>query len=117
MCGRWVSEYEQDPPDTSLNPGLVCAGLEVFAALPVASDRTALLSTDLHAGYVLIASRQPWLAIDPKPHVGDPTYDVLQHLINSLRRLAPDPDRLVERVAGLTGRRDLDDVARRLAPR
>jgi streptomycin 6-kinase len=30
-----------------------------------------LLATDLHAGNVLRAQRQPWLVIDPKPFVGD----------------------------------------------
>ena len=29
-----------------------------------------LLHTDLHAGNVLAAEREPWLAIDPKPWVG-----------------------------------------------
>ena len=31
-----------------------------------------LLATDLHAGNVLRAQREPWLVIDPKPFVGDP---------------------------------------------
>jgi streptomycin 6-kinase len=38
------------------------------------------LCTRLHVGNVLAAEREPWLVIDPKPYVGDPTYDVLQHV-------------------------------------
>ena len=34
-----------------------------------------VLATDLHAGNVLQAERQPWLVIDPKPFVGDPAFD------------------------------------------
>ncbi|SOD64352.1 streptomycin 6-kinase/streptomycin 6-kinase [Streptomyces zhaozhouensis] len=30
---------------------------------------------DLHAGNILRAAREPWLAIDPKGYVGDPAYD------------------------------------------
>ena len=43
-----------------------------------------LLHTDLHAGNVLAAEREPWLAIDPKPYVGDPAYDVTQHIFNGV---------------------------------
>ncbi len=52
----------------------------------------ALLATDLHAGNVLRAQREPWLAIDPKPYVGDPAYDATQHLLN---RVKPGSDPLV----------------------
>jgi streptomycin 6-kinase len=62
-----------------------------------------LLVTDLHAGNVLAASREPWLVIDPKPYVGDPAYDVLQHLLNDPARLTADPRGFVARVAGLAG--------------
>lgn len=46
-----------------------------------------VLATDLHAGNVLAAAGEPWLLIDPKPYVGDPAYDVLQHLVNCGERL------------------------------
>jgi streptomycin 6-kinase len=61
--------------------------------------------TDLHAGNVLAAGREPWLAIDPKPYVGDPTYDPLQHMLNCSERLQADPHGLVRRMADLL---DLD---------
>ena len=52
---------------------------------------------------MLAAEREPWLIIDPKPHVGDPAYDVLQHLLNCDERLAADPHDLARRMAGLAG--------------
>jgi streptomycin 6-kinase len=48
----------------------------------------------------LAAEREPWLLIDPKPYVGDPTYDVVQHLLNC-QRLHTDPGGLVRRLAEL----------------
>jgi streptomycin 6-kinase len=45
-----------------------------------AGDR--LLHWDLHFENVLAAEREPWLAIDPKPLVGDPAFDVLPALGN-----------------------------------
>jgi streptomycin 6-kinase len=54
---------------------------------------------------VLAAAREPWLVIDPKPHVGDPAYDPLQHMLNCEDRLRSDPRGLVGRMAGLL---DLD---------
>ena len=50
-----------------------------------------LLHTDLHAGNVLAAKREPWLAIDPKPYVGDPVYDVTQHIFNGVFLEGPKP--------------------------
>lgn len=35
-----------------------------------------LLHWDLHYGNVLAADREPWLAIDPEPLVGDPGFDL-----------------------------------------
>lgn len=49
-----------------------------------------LLGSDVHPDSVLAAQREPWLVIDPKPYVGDPTYDPLQHMLNFPERLAGD---------------------------
>ena len=49
--------------------------------------------------------REPWLAIDPKPYVEDPTYDALQHLLNCQDRLAQDPFSFIGHFARLL---DLD---------
>ena len=59
------------------------------------------MCTDLHAGNVLASEREPSLVIDPKPYVGDPTYDALQHLLNCRERLVHDPAGLARHFAGL----------------
>jgi len=43
--------------------------------------------------------------IHPKPYIGDPTYDVLQHMLNCDGRLRADPDDFIARIATLA---DLD---------
>ena len=79
MCQRWAEEYEQRAAagPVRLDPGLARAGIALFRELPASATSQVLLCTDLHAGNVLAAAREPWLAIDPKPVVGDPAYDVL----------------------------------------
>ncbi|MEX0875317.1 MAG: aminoglycoside phosphotransferase family protein [Actinomycetota bacterium] len=62
-----------------------------------------LLVTDLHGGNILAAQRAPWLVVDPKPYIGDPTYDPMQHMTNCADRLATDPIGLCNRMATLTG--------------
>src|SRR5207237_10169396 len=62
-----------------------------------------VLATDLHAGNVLHAEREPWLVIDPKPFVGDPAYDATQHLFNCSARLQSDPDGMIRSFADLLG--------------
>jgi streptomycin 6-kinase len=107
MCTAWVEGLDRAAAAQSLgDPGIVRAGVELFCEL--AAERSAppvLLATDLHAENVLAAQREPWLAIDPKPYVGDATYDPLQHLLNCPARLVADPRGLVDRMAGLL---DLD---------
>lgn len=83
--------------------GLVNQGLRVMMELAQPAPTDVLLATDLHSGNVLRAQREPWLAIDPKPFVGDRCYDPVQHLMNCEARLHHDPAGLVERMADLTG--------------
>jgi streptomycin 6-kinase len=107
MCDMWANEFERKLAATrvDIDPGLASEGIALFRALPTSTDRNVLLCTDLHADNVLASERQPWLAIDPKPFVGDPTYDALQHILNCDDRLRSDPVGLVQRMAGLL---DLD---------
>jgi streptomycin 6-kinase len=89
--------------EQGLDIGLVREGLRLFAELPRNATREVLLATDLHAGNVLQAEREPWLVIDPKPFVGDPAYDATQHLLNCRERLRLDPDRTIRSFADLAG--------------
>jgi streptomycin 6-kinase len=53
------------------------------ATADVAGEAGArLLHWDLHFENVLAAEREPWLAIDPKPLLGDPAFDILPALVN-----------------------------------
>jgi streptomycin 6-kinase len=83
--------------------GLVREGLQLFEDLPCNATRKVVLATDLHAGNVVRAEREPWLVIDPKPFVGDPAYDATQHLLNCRTRLRLDPDRTIRSFADLAG--------------
>jgi streptomycin 6-kinase len=138
MCSRWADQFdaERAAGHVGLDPTLAAHGIDLFRSLAATADRTVLLCTDLHAGNVLAADREPWLLIDPKPYVGDPTYDVVQHLLNCPARLHANPDRLIGRIADLLdldrnrlrlwmfarcvqeslGWPELADVARRLRP-
>ena len=81
--------------------GLVRAGLYLLHDLPRNAPANVLLATDLHAGNILRAEREPWLAIDPKPFVGDPAYDATQHLLNCEARLRSQPEPTIRRFADM----------------
>lgn len=110
MCDAWGASAERGHAQhpEALDAGLVREGLRLWHDLPreLPDDvRPALLVTDLHAGNVLSAEREPWLLVDPKPHVGDPHYDVVQHVLNCEAELHADPVGLARRVAAAA---DLD---------
>ena len=107
MCAAWADEFEEqyaaaDAADR-IDQGLASAGIALFRALPGTANSQVLLCTDLHGDNILAAQRAPWLVIDPKPYVGDPAYDVVQHMLNCEDRLAADPAALAQRMAGLAG--------------
>jgi len=85
---------------------LIEDGLRLLDDLSRPSFDDVLLATDLHAGNVLSAQREPWLVIDPKPFVGDRAYDATQHLFNCKNRLLSDPRATIRRFADLL---ELDD--------
>jgi streptomycin 6-kinase len=82
---------------------LVREGLELLRTLPESARCEVLLATDLHAGNVLRAEREPWLVIDPKPFLGDPAYDATQHLLNCPERLRADARGTIARIGDLLG--------------
>ncbi|HZW29046.1 MAG TPA: aminoglycoside phosphotransferase family protein [Trueperaceae bacterium] len=102
MIAYWAAETRGDEerwPD----PALVREGLAAWEELARPSARDVLLGTDVHAGNVLAAEREPWLVIDPKPFVGDPAYDATQHLFDERERLAADPAGFVARWSASLG--------------
>jgi streptomycin 6-kinase len=106
MCDHWADGFERKLErglGNEIDPGLARAGAALFRSLPSSAAEEQLLCTDLHAENVLASQREQWLVIDPKPFVGDPTYDALQHHLNSRPRLVADPRALAARMAGLLG--------------
>ncbi len=98
----WITQtvdHTEEWPDAEL----VRDGLRLFAELPRTSPEEVLLATDLHAGNVLRAQRQQWLAIDPKPFIGDPAYDLTQHLFNCSASLRSNPHGTIHRFADQVG--------------
>jgi streptomycin 6-kinase len=55
---------------------LLDAALDTLHILPPSQREHVLLHQDLHAANVLRAQREPWLAIDPKPLVGEREFGV-----------------------------------------
>jgi streptomycin 6-kinase len=105
MCDYWASQYEErSPADRScLAAPLAREGIRLLRELPRSGGEAVLLHTDLHAGNVLAAEREPWLVIDPKPYVGDSTYDVTQHIFNRVFDKDADAGALASRMAQLLG--------------
>jgi streptomycin 6-kinase len=113
LCGYWAAGLEADleAVDPGADVGLVKEALRLLRELPASADQSVLLCTDLHAENVLAAEREPWLAVDPKPFVGDPAFDPAQHMVNCDERLGSDPVGLAARMADLL---DLDRERLRL---
>lgn len=105
MCDYWASRYEERSPAerSCLEPPLAKEGIRLLRELPRSGGDALLLHTDLHAGNVLAAEREPWLAIDPKPYAGDPAYDVTQHIFNGVFIEHADAGALASRMARLLG--------------
>ena len=105
MVDDWVARAEARlaAEPGRMDAGLARDGLALFRELARNASSDVLLVTDLHAGNVLSSERRPWLLIDPKPYVGDPHYDVVQHLLNCDESLRADPVGLSTRVAELAG--------------
>jgi streptomycin 6-kinase len=103
MCDLWADSFERafEADARGLDPGLAREGIALLRELPQSAERSALLATDLHADNVLSSQREPWLVIDPKPFVGDPAYDAVQHMLGCDGRLAADPGGLADRMAEL----------------
>jgi streptomycin 6-kinase len=100
MTARW-SDEALAAAEHWADKGLVREGLRLLHDLPQSATENVLLATDLHAANVLRAQRKPWLAIDPKPFIGEPAYDATQHLLNCKARLRSDPDGTIQRFADL----------------
>ncbi len=80
-------------------PALLEEAETLFAELSASMAEPTLLHGDLHHDNILSATRQLWLAIDPKGLVGEPAYEVGAWLRNPLPQLLnmPQPERVTAR--------------------
>ncbi len=103
MCDDWAESFERDfdTDNCGLEGSLARDAIALLHELPRSASDAVLLCADLHAENVLAADREPWLAIDPKPFIGDPAYDAIQHMLNCDARLATAPVALAHRMADL----------------
>jgi len=65
---------------------------EFYEELSSASKHKFLIHGDLHHENILSATREPFLAIDPKGIVGDIGYEISVFLNNHLWWLSPEPN-------------------------
>jgi len=70
---------------------LVDRALEAVRDLRSSQPEVVILHQDFHGGNVLAAEREPWLAIDPKPLVGERAFDVASLLRDRRTELSHDP--------------------------
>jgi streptomycin 6-kinase len=89
--------------------GLVAEAARLLHDLPASAPREVVLHGDFNPGNILSAGAG-WVAIDPKPLIGDPAYDVPPLLDQVADPYATaDPQRsLRERTAQLAAELDLD---------
>lgn len=83
----------------------------LFRELAQSTHDHVLLHQDFHQGNVLAAHRRPWLAIDPKPLVGDRAFDVATLLWDRTEALLSDtdpPKRMQHRLDHLSSELALD---------
>ena len=79
--------------------------------LALSQAELVVVHQDFHGGNVLAAQREPWLAIDPKPLVGEPAFDAASLLRDRRSELIRDPNparRMRRRLDLLTDELELD---------
>jgi streptomycin 6-kinase len=89
-AARWAIDVERqyraraEPFDAAL----LRAAVSSFEQLAAYDGECVILHQDFHRGNVLRAQREPWLAIDPKPLVGERAFDA-RWMLNDLLRQEP----------------------------
>lgn len=111
LVARWRGQIPSDAPAQGYSRRMIDTVLGLAAELVADAPAPVLLHGDLHPGNVLAADREPWLAIDPKPVLGDPAFDWAQLLANRCEAalaLADPAAELVRQVHQLAALCELD---------
>lgn len=112
-AGRWAAEL---PGRWKLlgrpfERSLLDRALRAIAELAPSQPELVVVHQDLHGGNVLSAGREAWLAIDPKPLLGEPAFDLASLLCDRRPSLLADPApqrRVRRRLDVLVGELELD---------
>jgi streptomycin 6-kinase len=78
----FAAHRTRDPHGRRIPTGLVARAEGLMRELCASTTDQVLLHGDLHHDNVLAASREPWLAIDPRGYVGDAAFDCSPMLYN-----------------------------------
>jgi streptomycin 6-kinase len=92
LVEEWCEELPRTAPAAGYDAALVARAVELGRELAASHPSLVLLHGDFHPGNVLAAAREPWLAIDCKPLVGDPAYDLAQWLGNRVEAAEQSPN-------------------------
>jgi streptomycin 6-kinase len=68
--------WAREKADGRVDRRMIDAAVEAMTRLVATQGEQVLVHQDLHAGNVLRAEREPWLAIDPKPLSGEREFAV-----------------------------------------
>jgi streptomycin 6-kinase len=80
---QWTDDFAALPRSAAIPHRLVAQATALSRELAAdAAGSGRVLHGNLHYGNVLAADRQPWLAIAPRPIVGDPHYEIAPMLWN-----------------------------------
>ena len=77
VTGEWADLVDERMAriKPGYDAGLVAEGARLLRDLPRSASRRVLLHGDFNPGNVLSCRGGRWAAIDPKPMIGDPSYD------------------------------------------
>jgi streptomycin 6-kinase len=86
----WFDDFFRNSEKTRFPSGFICKARGFYEELSSASENKFLLHGDLHHENVLSATRESFLAIDPKGIVGDIGYEIAVFLNNHFWWLASE---------------------------
>lgn len=107
----WNAEFESSR--AAYPPAIVEEAAQLGLELVRTTTAPVVVHGDFNPSNVLTAEREPWLAIDPKPLVGDQAYDLAQYLANWTEEAdaGGDPTAwFVDRVASFAASLHLDPL-------